>query len=56
MIIFWTVVITLLCVVQLIGMIWAWRWLPSNLGWRKRLTFTVFWPAALLFAISGNVQ
>lgn len=58
MIIVWTVIITLLCVSQLTGMVWAWNYtrLLSALSRHKRMLLIVLWPILVLWAYFGRVQ
>ena len=54
---FWTVIITLACVAQAGGMLWAWfaiRWL--ELARAKRVALIIGWPVLALWVHFGRVQ
>lgn len=52
----WTVFCTLLALVQLKGMWWAWRWSCGMPGALTRAVLVILWPVMLLLAMFANVQ
>ena len=54
--IFWTVIFTLLGVVQAAGMVWAWRQTRGAAPGFGRGVLIVLWPLLILVLSLGNVQ
>lgn len=53
----WTILFTLLAVIQLAGMIWACRWTDyAGINIFVRLALIVFWPVTFLAACFRIVQ
>lgn len=58
---FWVIVLTLLGIIQLGGMVWAWRYVDSSTGDSEytllaHILYSIFWPLTWVASVIGRVQ